>query len=114
MTDRNRKQLATRLRTAREAAGLSQGQIAKMMDLHRPTISEIEAGRRRVSAEELGRFAEIYGVTVSWLVSEQKTESQPEEERIVLAARQLSKMKDSDIDRLLKLLRMLRQRGGDA
>jgi len=40
----------TRLRAAREAAGLSQGQVAKMMGMHRPTISrwkrEIAASRR--------------------------------------------------------------------
>ena len=38
--------IASRLRSAREMAGLSQGQVAKMLGMHRPTISEIEAGRR--------------------------------------------------------------------
>ena len=59
--------LSERLRFAREQAGLSQGQVAKMMDLHRPTISEIEAGRRRVTAEEMAEFAKIYEVSISWL-----------------------------------------------
>ena len=34
-----------RLRMAREMAGLSQSQVAKMLSLHRPSISEMEAGR---------------------------------------------------------------------
>lgn len=35
-----------------------------------------------------------------------------EDDRIVLAARQLSKMKDKDLDRLMQLLQMLRGDGG--
>jgi transcriptional regulator with XRE-family HTH domain len=114
MTEELRKQIASRLRLARESAGLSQGQVAKKMNLHRPTVSEIEAGRRRVSAEELARFAELYGVDVNWLTGEEKAESDPEEERILLAARELGKMKDEDFDRLMKILRMVRKREGGA
>src|SRR5262245_23567411 len=111
MTEEIRNQIASRLRLARETAGLSQGQVAKMMNVHRPTISEIEAARRRVSADELARFAEIYGVSVSWLTGEQKAESEPVEDRIMLAARLLGKMKDEDLDRLMNVLRMLRKSG---
>ena len=114
MTEELRKQIASRLRLARESAGLSQGQVAKKVNLHRPTISEIEAGRRRVSAEELAQFAELYGVDMSWLMGEDKAESDPEEERIMLAARELGKMKDKDFDRLMKVLRMVRRREGGA
>jgi transcriptional regulator with XRE-family HTH domain len=66
--DAQRSAIAERLREARKAAGLSQGQVAKLLQMHRPTISEIEAGNRRVSAEELVKFAETYDVTVSWLL----------------------------------------------
>jgi transcriptional regulator with XRE-family HTH domain len=114
MTEELRKQIASRLRLARESAGLSQGQVAKKMNIHRPTVSEIEAGRRRVSAEELAHFAELYGVDVNWLTGEGNAESDPEEERIMLAARELGKMKDEDFDRLMKVLRMVRKREGGA
>lgn len=110
MADGTREQIAARLRVAREAAGLSQGQVAKLMGLHRPTISEIEAGRRRVTGEELVQFAGFYGVGVDWLTSTTQ-ESDPSEDRILLAARELAKMKDEDLDRLLSLLRMLRKPG---
>lgn len=112
MTDNVRDQIATRLRRAREAAGLTQGQVAKMMKVHRPTLSEIEAGRRRVSADELIKLAEIYGVSVEWITSERASESDPADDRIMLAARQLSKMKDQDLDRLMNLIRMLRRPNG--
>lgn len=62
--------LAHRLREARKVAGFSQGQLAKELNMHRPTISEIEAGNRKVSAAELTRFAEIFGVTVGWLLDQ--------------------------------------------
>jgi transcriptional regulator with XRE-family HTH domain len=111
MAEGTREQIAFRLREAREAAGLSQGQAAKLLGLHRPTISEIEAGRRKVSGDELVRFAELYSVTVEWLASASE-HSDPSEDRILLAARQLSKMKDRDLDRLLSVLQMLRKPGG--
>ena len=59
--EERRKAIASRLRLSREMAGLTQGQVAKSLDWHRPTVSEIEAGRRRVSAEELTTLAEVYG-----------------------------------------------------
>lgn len=62
-----RRVIRNRLRQARELAGLSQGQVARMLNVHRPTISEIEAGNRRVSAEEIARFAEVYEVGIEWL-----------------------------------------------
>lgn len=99
--------IAQRLRLAREMAGLSQGQVAKKLGLHRPTITEIEAGRRKVSADELSSLAAIYGVGVSWLVEEQ-AESSLSKLRATLAARELGKLKPEDLDRLLKLIQALK------
>lgn len=96
--------VATRLREARKMAGLSQGQVAKMLSWHRPTVSEIEACNRRVSAEELSRFAEIYEVSVSWLLAESAEQLETDDPRLQLAARELSKLKPDDLDRLMRLL----------
>lgn len=101
--------IASRLRAAREAAGLSQGQVAKLMGFHRPTISEMEAGRRRVSAEELAKLAELYGVGVEWIATKNANEKDFVDEKISLAARELSKMNDVDLERLMSLIRMLRK-----
>lgn len=100
--------VASRLREARKMAGLSQGQVAKLLGLHRPTISEIEAGNRRVSAEELSRFAEMYDVTFSWLLAETAEQLEADDPRLQLAARELSKLKPDDLDRLLRLLASMR------
>jgi len=104
--DESSTTLANRLRLAREQSGLSQGQAAKLMSLHRPTISEIEAGRRKVSTEEISAFARHYGVTVTWLLNELE-ESDPVVE---LAARELSKLKKEDLDKFLRILRSMKAR----
>ena len=104
--------LAERIREARKSAGLSQGQVAKLMGLHRPSISEIEAGNRRVSADELPRLAGLFDVSVAWLVGEAPETVETDDPRIQLAARELTKLKPKDLDRLMRLLASMR--GGDA
>jgi transcriptional regulator with XRE-family HTH domain len=110
-TDAKGTVFGARLRLAREQAGLSQGQVAKILDLHRPSISEAEAGRRKVSAEELVEFARIYGVSVSWLAGAETEGVDAAQVRIELAARELAKLKPEDLDRLLELLSALRTQG---
>jgi uncharacterized protein len=68
-----RSRIAGRLRTARRAAGLTQAAVAKELGVHRPAITEIEAARRSVSAEELDALARLYRVPVSALLSSEAT-----------------------------------------
>jgi transcriptional regulator with XRE-family HTH domain len=103
--------VAERLRLAREQAGLSQGQVAKLLDLHRPTISEIEAGRRRVAAEELTAFSRIYEVSVAWLTGTDADDDDLDD-RVRLAARNLAKLRPDDLDKVLRLLSSLRKPKG--
>jgi transcriptional regulator with XRE-family HTH domain len=103
-----RSLIPERLKEARKLAGLSQGHVAKILGLHRPSISEIEAGNRRVSADELARLAEIYDVSVAWLLGEAPEILDARDPRLELAARELTKLKPEDLDRLLKLLAAMR------
>jgi transcriptional regulator with XRE-family HTH domain len=106
--DLRRAQIAERIREARKSAGLSQGQVARLMNLHRPTISEIEAGNRRVSAEELSTLANMFDVSVAWLVGQASETVETDDPRIQLAARELRKLKPKDLDRLMRLLASMR------
>jgi transcriptional regulator with XRE-family HTH domain len=106
--------IGARLRLAREQAGLSQGQVAVKLDLHRPTVSEIEAGRRRVAADEVGKFARLYKVSVSWLIGEADEKRDPKREKVELAARRLVKLRDQDLELVLDLLASLREQKDDA
>lgn len=100
--------LPARLRAAREAAGLSQGQVAKLMGMHRPTISEMEAGNRRISAEELAKLADLYDTKITWLLGEAPDRASANDPKLQLAARELGKLKPDDLDRLLKLIAALK------
>jgi transcriptional regulator with XRE-family HTH domain len=100
----HRGQIASRLRTARKAANLSQAKVAERLNMHRPTISEIEAGRRRVSADELASLAEIYGVSVEWFTSGVHTEVEPENERLTLAIELLKGLKHEHLERVVAWL----------
>ena len=103
--------IGARIREARLMAGLSQGQVAKLMDVHRPTISEIEAGNRRVSAEELGEFSRLYDVDVNWLLGNAPETIETSDPRIQLAARELNKLKPKDLERMLRLLAAIKAGG---
>jgi transcriptional regulator with XRE-family HTH domain len=109
--EKTRKALANRLAMARQQAGLSQGQVAKLIGWHRPTISETEAGRRSVTAEELTQFAEIYDVSFEWLAGVTGGAVSDNHARIELAARELAKLKKEDLQTVMDLLRSLRNEG---
>jgi transcriptional regulator with XRE-family HTH domain len=64
-----RKGLAARLIAARKKAGLSQAIVAEHLDISRPSLSEIESGRRKVAAEELILLSKLYNVSLDWLAS---------------------------------------------
>jgi transcriptional regulator with XRE-family HTH domain len=111
--DSNQKRLAARLKWAREQAGLSQGQVAQKLGLHRPTISQIEAGDRNVRIDELDRFAEMYGVQKSWLLDGDAALAGERDPRVELAARELRKLKREDLDTILRLIQVLRDDEGE-
>ena len=102
--------VATRIREARKAAGLSQGQVAKMLGLQRPSVSEMEAGNRRVSADEIARLAELFDVSPGWLLGEGAHRADPHDAKLQLAARELGKLKQEDLERLLALLASMRDK----
>lgn len=52
-----------RLRLYRKSLGLSQEYVAKLLKVSRTTITAIESGDRKVSAEEIKTLSEIYGVS---------------------------------------------------
>lgn len=51
-----------RLIQARERAKWSQGAVAKILGIHRPTISWIESGKQRLTVDLLLAFCELYQV----------------------------------------------------
>jgi transcriptional regulator with XRE-family HTH domain len=110
MTNEDMKScIAGRLRLARERAGLSQAQVAKMLGLSRPAVSEMEAARRNVSAHEIAQLAEIYGVDLPWVACQEGNSIDKQKDRLELAARELAKLKPEDLETLMALLSTLRR-----
>lgn len=99
-------ELHERIRLAREDAGLTQGQLAKLLEVSRPTVSDIEAGRRKVSAEELGKMSDLFGISTEWLLGRDQSAGMSQD--LLLAARHLEKLSPSDLDRVLELLRKVK------
>ena len=103
-----------RLRIAREQAGLSQAQVAQLLKVHRPTVSQIEAGQRIVKPDEIAQLSKLYGVKQAWIVSGETAGQSKADPRLELAARELSKLKKQDLDKILNLLSVLRSTTEDA
>ncbi len=95
-----KEKIALRLKEARVLSGLSQIQAAEKLGLQRPSISEIESGKRKVSADELIRFANLYKVDMLWLLS------QDNEDDLKFAARELNKLSQEDREKLFTLLKI--------
>jgi Zn-dependent peptidase ImmA (M78 family)/DNA-binding XRE family transcriptional regulator len=55
------EELSHRIRAAREACGLTQEEVAGHLGVSRPTIVQIEAGKRSVSSLELYKLAHLMG-----------------------------------------------------
>lgn len=65
---------AKKLKEARMKAEITQDEAAALMNVTRRAISEMEAGKRSVSAEELAQFSRIYKVDVRELLFVEFTE----------------------------------------
>lgn len=95
--DAKRMQLAQRLREARDYVGLSQEDVANVLGVSRPAVTNIEAGTRKVEAVELEKLSSLYGRTVQFLLS---GETQNDESRIAFLARATNGLTERDLEEL--------------
>lgn len=71
------EELGRRIRSAREACGLTQEQVATDLDISRPTVAQIEAGNRAVSSLELDQLAHLLGRDIRDFVAKDFGEADP-------------------------------------
>jgi transcriptional regulator with XRE-family HTH domain len=102
-----REKIAKRIKEARMMAGLSQAQAAEKLNLQRPAISDIEGGKRKVTAEEIIQIAELYKVDTSWLLLRDDENESQMSEHFKFAARELSKLSQEDVKKLIDVLKIL-------
>ena len=66
--------VATNVRLARKAAGLSQEELALEAEVDRTYISQVERGKRNITIAILARLARAMGTTAAALVSAAREE----------------------------------------
>ena len=111
--DEKRKLIGSRLAIARKRAGLSQSQVAIELKLPRPSISEIESGRRRVAADELVMFADLYSVNMDWLAGRGEENVDVIRDKLQLAARKVAGLKNEDLEKVIDFLTSLGSKEDD-
>lgn len=66
-------ELAKRLLNEREKSGLSQAEVARRVGIDNSSLSRVESGSRKVSSDELSKFASLYDVTTDFLLGRNGT-----------------------------------------
>lgn len=76
--------LGERLRLCREKTGYTQGFVCEKVGLHKGTLSSYESGRREPKFETLTALADIYEVTVDYLLGRSNNPKLTEAEEMTL------------------------------
>lgn len=66
------KKLGAKIKTIREHLDLSQEKLAKLLHIKRVTLSQIENGERKITAEEIANIAKSFNVTTDVLLNLQE------------------------------------------
>ncbi len=62
----NSKRIGRQLRDLRISRGWKQKELAEMVGLSRPAMSNIESGKRSLTLNTLKRFCEVFNVDISY------------------------------------------------
>lgn len=100
--------LYERIKEARTELHLSQDYVAKFLGVNRTAIVEIESGKRKVSADELGKFSELFKIPADELLNGRSTEMPAQ-----MFARRFGALDEADQQEILNLIefkRMMKER----
>jgi len=100
--------LHERIKEARIGLHLSQDYVAKFLGINRTAIVEIESGKRKVSADELGKFSELFQIPADELLNGRNTEMP-----VQMFARRFGALDEADQQEILNLIefkRMMKER----
>ena len=91
--------LADRIKACRNKLHLSQEYVANYMAINRATITQIELGKRKVTAEELAKFGTLYGISADALLHGENLEMPA-----TIFARSFSELDEKDQDEIMSLM----------
>ena len=98
------KTINERIRKMRNEYHLSQEYVAKYLGVSRTTITQIESGNRKISADELSLFSKLFGVSADNLLNG-KPISQP----ATFFARSFEGLDEADQAEIMNLIRFKEQ-----
>ena len=102
------QRLGERLRDAREYMGFSQGEVAAALGLSRPAVSNMEAGRRKVSGLELARLGALYRRPIEQLLGQAR---EPEDQTSEALFRTAKDLTERDKEQVLRFAEFLKNAG---
>ena len=85
------KTINERIKEFRNQLHLSQEYVANFLGINRATYTQMENGKRKVTAEDISRLSELFGITADAILNENKM-SQP----ATLFARSFEKLDEND------------------
>jgi transcriptional regulator with XRE-family HTH domain len=103
-----RNEFGDRLRRAREYVGLSQDDVASVLGVSRPSVSNIELGSRKVEALELSKLARLYRRTLDYLLTGVEPEPQGPQQ-LAFLARAVTGLSDKDVEEVARFAEFLKQ-----
>lgn len=57
------------IKRIREEKGMTQQQVAELINMHRSNYSKIESGQREISVDALNKVARYFGMTIDQIVN---------------------------------------------
>lgn len=93
-----------RIKNFRNQLHLSQEYVANFLGLNRATYTQMENGKRKITAEDVSRLSELFGVTADAILSESQM-SQP----AAVFARSFEKLDENDQAEIMNLIKFKEQ-----
>lgn len=100
MKELNYKKIGERLRKLRKYIGLTQEQVADILNLGRDAILRIEKGERKIDLQELMNFSKLYNVTIDEITMDEQTINTNE----IVFARGFKELSEKDQKEIISLI----------
>ena len=99
--------LSEAMKNARLRSGLSIGQVARDVGVHRNMVYRWERGKAEPSAKNLHKFSVVVGIPISELYDELSPDRDPEREMLAISKRLLEadRRNPGTVERLMLLIR---------
>lgn len=102
-------ELNDRIKKARTDLHLSQDYVARFLGISRTAVVEMELNKRKVSADELAKFSELFQIPADELLNGRNIEMS-----VQMFARRFESLDKADQQEILNLIefkRMMKERG---